>query len=189
LNQSKTIHIEGIGKVLFEPSERAKHLNVSVRPFKGVRVAVPRRTSFEAARDFVGSKTMWIRRHLGRMNQVEADHQAYAKLVANIDEAETRQRISGRVHELGKKHGFVHNRVFVRNLKSRWGSCSLNNNISLNMRLAVLPKEMLDYVILHELVHTRVRNHSKGFWMELEKCVEEPKVLDAQLRRYHAILA
>jgi predicted metal-dependent hydrolase len=189
MNQSKTVDIEGIGRVLFEPSRRAKRLNVSVTLFKGVRVAVPRRTSFKSAKEFVSSKISWIKKHLDKMKQLEHDHQNLSRLAARIDKAEARQRIVERLHELGKLHGFAYNKVLVRSLKSRWGSCSHRNNISLNMKLIVLPKEILDYVILHELVHTRVRNHSNGFWRELDRLVGNAKELDLKLKRYNMMLA
>lgn len=189
MHNSKTVEIEGIGSVLFEPSERAKRLNISVRPFKGVRVAVPRRTSFKTAREFVSSKIGWIRKHLKQMKQMESDHQTFSKRAADIDKAEARQRIVQRLHELGKLHGFAHNKVFVRNLKSRWGSCSYENNISLNMKLIALPEKLLDYVILHELVHTRIRNHSKNFWLELDRLVGNARALNLKLKRYDMMLA
>jgi hypothetical protein len=52
----------------------------------------------------------------------------------------------------------------------------------------VLPKEMLDYVILHELVHTRIRNHSKGFWKELDGLLGNARALNLRLKRYNMML-
>jgi hypothetical protein len=72
----------------------------------------------------------------------------------------------------------------VKNQKTRWGSCSDKNNINLNINLVRLPDELIDYVILHELVHTRIKNHSHQFWEEMNKVVEDPKSLDKKLRQY-----
>ena len=188
MNQSKTVDMEGIGTVLFEPSRRAKRLNVSLRPLKGVRVAVPRRISFKTAREFVISKTSWIQKHLGKMKQLEDAHQTLSQKAAAIDKAEARKKIVLRLNQLAKRHGFAYKSVLVRSLKSRWGSCSHKNNISLNIKLIVLPEEMLDYVILHELVHTQIRNHSKGFWKELDRLVGNAKALDLKLKRYNIML-
>jgi predicted metal-dependent hydrolase len=188
MNQSKTVEMEGIGTVLFEPSRRAKRLNVSLRPLKGVRVAVPHRTSFKTAKEFVISKTSWIQKHLGKMKLLEDAHQTLSKQTAEIDHAEARKKMVVRLMQLAKFHGLAYNKVFVRSLKSRWGSCSHENNISLNIKLIVLPEEMLDYVILHELVHTRIRNHGKGFWKELDRLVGNAKVLDLELKRYNIML-
>jgi len=79
-----------------------------------------------------------------------------------------------------------YNRVFVRNQKTRWGSCSWKNNISLNAKLVKLPEKLMDYIILHELVHTRVRNHGKEFYAELGQLVPDQKLLDSELKEYGA---
>ena len=188
MNQSKTVEMEGIGTVLFEPSRRAKRLNVSLKPLKWVRVAVPQRTSFKTAREFVISKTSWIQKHLGKMKELEDAHQTLSKKAAAIDKAEAKKKIALRLNQLAKRHGFAYNTIVVRSLKSKWGSCSHENNISLNIKLIVLPEEMLDYVILHELVHTQIRNHGNGFWKELDRLVGKAKVLDLKLKRYDIML-
>ena len=68
-------------------------------------------------------------------------------------------------------------------------SCSMQNNINLNVHLICLPSDLMDYVILHELVHTRIKDHSKQFWNCLGQCIEDPKALDRELTRYEALLA
>jgi predicted metal-dependent hydrolase len=74
-----------------------------------------------------------------------------------------------RVQELALLHGFRPSRVSIRNQRSRWGSCSARQVISLNWRLIQTPDSVRDYVILHELVHTRHLNHSKAFWTEVAR--------------------
>jgi predicted metal-dependent hydrolase len=74
-----------------------------------------------------------------------------------------------RLTELAAQHGFRYGRAGIRNQKSRWGSCSSKNNISLNIHLLNLPGHLRDYVILHELVHTEQKNHSKHFWFRLDE--------------------
>ena len=59
-----TVEIKSVGLVLFERSKRAKRISISVKPFQGVRVAVPRRSSFGKAEEFVHTRTAWINRHL-----------------------------------------------------------------------------------------------------------------------------
>lgn len=85
---------------------------------------------------------------------------------------------------MADKHGFTYNRVFIRNQKTRWGSCSSKNNISLNMKAVLLPQELLDYVILHELVHTRIKNHSDDFWAVMNKLVGDGKDMASRLKEY-----
>ena len=161
---SYTINIDRIGPVLFEKSRRAKRIIISVKPFKGVRVAVPTGTSFKQALEFVYLKKEWIQRHLAKIEQNENQKKAFKDHFIAIDKADTRKRLIDRLYHLAKEHGFICNNVSIREQRTRWGSCSYKNNISLNLKLVLLPKELIDYVMLHELVHTRIHNHSKKFW-------------------------
>jgi len=97
---------------------------------------------------------------------------------------EASEYLPGRISELAKKHGFKYNRVFIRNNKSRWGSCSVRNNINLNLHLMRLPDELIDYVLVHELVHTRYRNHSSQFWASLENCIPGARERNRQLKNF-----
>lgn len=104
-----------------------------------------------------------------------------------IDETlriEAKKYIPKRVEELAYLFNFKYKRVFLKNLKSRWGSCSGQNNINLNIHLIQLPNELIDYVILHELVHTIHKNHSKRFWTALEKVLPGCKKIDNGLKLY-----
>lgn len=181
---SRVVEIDGVGSVLFECSKRAKRVNISVKPFTGVRVAVPRGLSFKKAEEFACAKTDWIQRHLRRMKQYEKGSRAITEAPVDIERAEARRRLTERLEQLAEKHGFTCNRVFVRNQKTRWGSCSCKGNISLNMKLVKLPCELMDYVILHELVHTRFMNHSPAFWAELDKLVVDRRGMRSRLREY-----
>jgi predicted metal-dependent hydrolase len=75
--------------------------------------------------------------------------------------------LSKRTSELSEKHGLQFGRLFVRSQLTKWGSCSARRNISLNWRLVRAPERVIDYVILHELLHTKVMNHSQTFWAHL----------------------
>ena len=186
--KAETIEIENIGQILFERSKRAKNINISVKPFIGVRVAVPEGISFDKAKQVAQSKKSWIRKHLDKMKQVEKEHESFCTNSTEINRAEARKKLVNRLNELCDQHGFNYNKVFVRTQKTRWGSCSAKNNINLNMKLVRLPDEMIDYVLLHELVHTRVKNHTNGFWAELNKFVGDAKEMSKKLNEYKVLL-
>ncbi len=181
---SNTVEIDGVGPVLFKRSRRAKHVNISVKPFKGVRVAVPDGLPFKKAEEFVNAKMDWIQRHLYRMKQYEEENKIISDASVDIDRTTAKRKLIRRLKYLAGKHGLTYNRVFIRNQKTRWGSCSHKNNISLNMKLVKLPDELMDYVILHELVHTRVKDHSNSFWAELNRLVGNGKGMALRLRGY-----
>jgi len=178
------LNINGIGKIRLAKSKRAKHLNISIRPFKGVRVSVPYGMSFKKAEEIVHAKVTWIEKHQKRMRQIEVDHQLLREESEEIDRDEAKRILIGRLKELADKNKLSYNKVTIRNQKTRWGSCSQKNNINLNIKLVKLPQELIDYVILHELVHTKIKNHSKKFWDELNTYIPNAKGLDKELRKY-----
>ena len=177
---SQIIEIERIGPVLFERSNRAKHLNISVKENANVRVAVPIGISFETAKNFTYSKIGWISKHLLKV-QLRPKIRIFDK---PVDKQVAEEFLNGRINELADKFDFVYNKVTIRNQKTRWGSCSGNNNINLNMHLMNIPNHLIDYVILHELVHTVVKNHSPLFWITLDRYVGNAKAIDKELKKY-----
>jgi len=183
MTNSCTINIDGIGPVLFEKSRRAKRVIISVRTSKGARVAVPTRTSFKKALEFVCFKNEWIQKQLVKIEQNENQKKAFIDRFLTIDKVDARKRLTDRLYHLAKEHGFACNNVSIREQRTRWGSCSYKNNISLNVKLVLLPKELIDYVMLHELVHTRIHNHSKKFWAELDKYVGNGKAMASRIKK------
>jgi len=168
--------------VLFERSQKAKHLNISIRPFKGIRVAVPRGVSFKKAERFLLSKTEWIQKQKVKINRLEKMDRDVSGKLDKIDRKEARKLLVARLKALAEKHGFTYNRVFIRKQKTLWGSCSAGNNISLNLRLLLLPEKLVDFIMLHELVHTRVKNHGKDFWAELLKIEPDAEAFTLKLK-------
>lgn len=96
---------------------------------------------------------------------------------------EAKEYLPNRLAELAQNHGFKFNRVFIKNHRSRWGSCSVKNNINLSLHLMRLSDHIIDYVMLHELVHTEVKNHSSAFWDRLAKICPNVQLLRKELRR------
>lgn len=183
----KKIEISGVGSVLLERSRRARHINLSVQPFKGARVAVPTGVSFEQAEAVVRSKKGWLQKHLSRAETLEQEAETLA-LMHPLPKNGARRLLVGRLRELAEQHGFTYNRIFVKNQRTRWGSCSTRNNINLNINLARLPARLIDYTLLHELVHTRIRNHGPLFWRELKRLLPDAELLDRELDRYSGLL-
>ena len=73
-----------------------------------------------------------------------------------------------RIEELSKKLKFTYNKLYIRNQRKKWGNCSKEKNISLNWKLIKAPLFVIDYLIVHELVHTEIMNHSYKFWTVLK---------------------
>lgn len=176
--------IEKVGSVLFETSPRAKRLNLTVRPFRGVRVAVPKGISFRKAIAFVLANRKWLLKQQDNMARIEKTHTRMATLFEGIDRAAAGKTLRQRLQSIARTHGFSYNRVYIRNQRTRWGSCSAKNNISLNIKLTRLPEKLMDYVIIHELVHTRVKSHGPRFYQLLDQYVSDRRVCDKRLKAF-----
>ncbi len=96
---------------------------------------------------------------------------------------QARKFLPALLYEVSRECGLNYQKVSVRTQKSRWGSCSSEGNISLNDRLMLLPYELVKYVLIHELCHTRHMNHSRAFWSLVERYSLNHKDFDTQLRR------
>lgn len=90
--------------------------------------------------------------------------------------------LSNRTSQLARKYKFKIGHIRIRDQKTRWGSCSTSGNISLNYRLMKYRKEIIDYVIIHELCHLKEMNHSKKFWKLVESIIPNYRVFKAELR-------
>ncbi len=169
--------------IVYVKSVRARRLSVTVGPFKPVRVTFPVRVTLRKAQEFLESKLEWVKKAVKQMKEVELQT-ANRPALPKINKNNARVVLKSQLKFLADKHNFSYNRVFIRNQKTRWGSCSSKNNINLNINLVRLPQEFQDYVILHELVHTRIKNHSRKFWSELDKYVGQSKKIAKKLRNH-----
>jgi len=93
-----------------------------------------------------------------------------------------------RLRELADKHKFEYTSVSVKNMKSRWGSCDQRRNIVLNIYLVQLPWELIDYVLLHELTHTKVLKHGPVFWTTMAEVLPDVKERRKQVLNHQPIL-
>lgn len=98
------------------------------------------------------------------------------------DEAET--LLPQRLKQLAKQHGFSYRGVTIKKLTSKWGSCSQHHDITLNYYLLQLPWQLIDYVLVHELVHTEHLNHSSEFWRRFEGVLPGAKKIRKELKGY-----
>lgn len=80
--------------------------------------------------------------------------------------------------------GVTYGRISIRQQKTRWGSCSGEGNLNFNCLLMQMPKEIIDYVIVHELCHRKQMNHSKLFWAEVAKILPDYKERRKALKEY-----
>lgn len=96
---------------------------------------------------------------------------------------EAKHFLIDRLDFLAKKYDFKYQKVSLRNQKTRFGSCSFNNNINLNINLLNYDFDCIDYVLIHELCHTKIKNHSMEFWAEVEKYCPNYKEIRNKIKK------
>lgn len=120
-----------------------------------------------------------------RVNHEQPKVQEFIKkTLIDVMRWEAKIYLPKRLKELAEKHGFKYQNVTIKNASTRWGSCSSTNNINLNLHLMRVPEHLIDYVLLHELVHTVVKNHGEKFWLMLEQVCPNAKKADKEMNKY-----
>lgn len=150
----------------------------------GLKLTLPSKSSLETGLRFIDGNMPLIMKMKERYEQKNANFQTDpARIVSLRKQAEN--EFPERLRELADKYGFSYKKCTIRNSRTRWGSCSMNGNINLSLYLASLPAHLQEYVMLHELCHTRQMNHSSEFWAEVEKYLPNYKSLRKELKSHH----
>ncbi|HUD05545.1 MAG TPA: YgjP-like metallopeptidase domain-containing protein [Candidatus Saccharimonadales bacterium] len=111
-------------------------------------------------------------------------HKAAYKLCLRVLKIQSKEIVLGHLKDLAEDNNFEYRALTARSLKARWGSCNQFKDITINIFLVQLPWELIEYVLLHELVHTKVMHHQADFWEELSKYVSDPKSKRKEIKRY-----
>lgn len=121
-----------------------------------------------------------------------SDERLQAWLRKVIEEALRRNAkviLPPRLYMLSQKHGLPYRSVKINSSKGRWGSCSARHDINLSFYLILLPKHLIDYVLLHELTHTREMNHGERFWALLDSLTDgEAQALRKELKQHRTCI-
>lgn len=97
--------------------------------------------------------------------------------------AQAKEILTAQVEHYAGQFGFQYKKIGITSARTRWGSCSANGSLNFSWRLILAPMEAVDYVIVHELVHTLHHNHSRRFWKKVETILPDYKERRKWLRR------
>ncbi len=123
--------------------------------------------------------------HPARLHASDESVQAAAERAAvRALRSQAEQLLPQRLRSLAAAHDFSFKSVGVKRLSGRWGSCDNDRNIVLNLFLMQLPWHLIDYVLLHELTHTKAMDHGPSFWHEFEKHLPSAKKLRREIRTF-----
>lgn len=157
---------------------RRKSLAIEITPELQVVVRAPARMPVREINAFVQEKDDWIRAHLQQMAEKKRLREQYREQALSKEElqelaTQAMKLIPQKVHYYAQIIGVTYGRITIRNQRTRWGSCSGKGNLNFNCLLLLMPEEVLDYVVVHELCHRKEMNHSDRFWEEVEKILPD----------------
>lgn len=168
-------------------SEKTRTYRLEIS-WEGLTIVVPQYWSHESVERLLKLKQKWINKHLSLMSSEKASVK-HALVPESMSITQIKKLFTHEVTTQAEIMNVSFNKILIKNQKTRWGSCSSRNNLNFNMRLCLAPKEVLRYVVIHELAHCVVHNHSKKFWNIVEKYCPEHKIHRSWLRKNARILS
>ena len=157
-----------------------KTVAIQVNSDLSITVRAPNFASEKDIEEILMKKEAWISKHIEeiktrkkRFESESTDKFTPEKIKLLADKA--LEVIPMRVKYFANIMGVTYGNITIRNQKTRWGSCSSKGNLNFNCLLMLAPSEILDYVVVHELCHRKQMNHSKAFWLEVEKVLPDYK--------------
>lgn len=160
----KQLVIEDISlDVELERSSR-KTLSISVNQEGVLRVKAPLRMPNQEIERFIRQKTFWIYKQAKRMEMMKDSRAAYTLEEENAYRERARRVLTDKTEYYKRLVGVDYGKIRIGDQKTRWGSCSSRGTISYSWRLILMPEEIQDYVVVHELCHRLEMNHSERFW-------------------------
>jgi predicted metal-dependent hydrolase len=148
-----------------------------------ILISGPKWASISTIEDWMRSKASWILQKVDELQNIQPkpskqesrkEYENYKTIALKI----AKEKVS----QFNKIYQFAFNRISIRNQTTRWGSCSKKGNLNFNYKIALLPDECADYLVVHELCHLQQFNHSPAFWELIAKTIPNYKHIRKALR-------
>ena len=186
----KMINLNGqnVGYTL-KTSARAKRMRIAVYYDGDCIVTVPKNIDSEMVERFIRAKSLWILQkikyysHLPSTTWPVGTKTDYLKY-----KNEALYLVQTRLDYFNQFYNFKWQKISIKNQKTRWGSCSQKGNLNFNYKIVLLPAEMADYIIVHELCHLGQLNHSAKFWQLVAKTVPNYSQIRNDLRQHRLVV-
>lgn len=176
-----------LDELTIRSSRRARRIILTVKPSGEVVLTHPVGVSRERALRFYEERRSWVEAAQGRMAARRAEHPTEEVDVEAL-RRQAKADLPARLERLSRLTGLKYQGVTIRAARTKWGSCTSRNTISLSLYLMRLPEHLRDFVLLHELCHTVHHNHSPRFYALLDHfCGGRERELRRELRR-HSVL-
>ena len=175
------VHDPEFGEVIVRKNSWAKSVKFSVSTSGRLQMSVPKYTSDFLVKRYLKSSRDNIRKNLPIKDPASQRARDYQKKQLM---KKAREYLPYRLEYWAKRYGYKYDKCRLSHANTRWGSCSSNRTISLNIGLMKVPEPLRDYVILHELAHLNHMNHSKAFWAEVASHDKNYKTHERRLKHF-----
>lgn len=169
---------------------RSRGIRIRICADGSCTVTAPRRVPVWMINKLVEQKSEWILDHIAKAKSRPVSllrggtKEDYARLKDRAMEL-----VNTRLQHFNTFYQLSYKRISIRNQKTRWGSCSNTGTLCFNYRIALLPPEASDYIVVHELCHLAHMNHSARFWGLVAKAVPEYKRIRAEMRNVDKLVS
>lgn len=167
-------------------SKKARQMRLAIDYLGKISVTIPQGLNEKIAEDFLTKKADWIFERKKYFSNIKdkiiiktsrKDYLKYKEIARKI--------IKERAEYYNKFYNFKFNRISVKNQKTLWGSCSQDGNLNFNYILALVPSEVVDYIVVHELCHLWEFNHSREFWRLVGLTISDYKEKRKMIKNIH----
>ena len=177
----RIIKDKDFGQIVIGTRRTARNITMRVRP-DGLHVTVP---PYSKTEKVMATLETFRERLLEQYRKVEIRPIDFSYAILRALKKSAGSYLPPLLEALAERYGFSYRKVKITGARSRWGSCSAAGTISLSCYLMLLPPHLMDYVLLHELSHTKEMNHGPRFWELLDSLTEGKALsLRAELRNY-----
>lgn len=174
-----------LGRVTLAQRRRNRRISLSVRPSGKVILSYPFGISKSRALGFLDDKAEWVIQAKQRMAVRTEGRRTFTEEEIAEMRRRAKEVLPAMAERLAERFGFRYGRITIRATRSKWGSCSHDNNISLSLFIMTLPEHLQEYVVIHELCHTVHHDHSERFHALADRCMGgREKELRRELRGY-----
>lgn len=166
---------------------RMRSIRATVHGDGRVVVSHPRRVSLRMVEDFVRQHASWVAVQVKRAHehpQQERPHLRGTRREYLAKKEAARALVNERLSFFNQHYGFTYARIAIKNMSTRWGSCSAKKNLNFHYRIVELSPELVDYLVVHELCHVKELNHAAGFWQLVSEMIPVYEERRSELRNY-----
>lgn len=160
-----------------------KTIGLEVKEDTSVYIRVPKKSTDKKVMQVIEKNRNWLMTRYEQQKARKEQEIIYSEAETKRFRLEAKRVFTEIATHYAEIMGVTYDKIFIREQKTCWGSCSSKKNISFNWKLILYPKEAQEYVIVHELAHLKYMNHSIDFWKEVERILPDYKTRQKLLKR------